>query len=92
MVNADRWKGCGWTDGWTGEGLQAKKGTLAGGAAALVQPYRRLHAPRYWGASRVVVQGGAMPIGGLQPASRRQLFRGVGSARPSMRVATLGSG
>lgn len=41
----------------------------------------------YWGAARVVARGGAMPIGGLQPASCRLLFRRVGSARRSMRVA-----
>lgn len=68
-----------------------RKGTR--GVAALhrrsVQPYRRLYAAHlYWGAARVVARGGAMPIGGLQPASRRLLFRRVGSARRSMRDVT----
>lgn len=76
------------TDG-LGEGLRVKRDARQRLQRRTVQPYRRLYAAHlYWGAARVVARGGAMPIGGLQPASLGVLFRRVGSARRPMRAAS----
>lgn len=67
-------------------GLVADALATPGRSCSPIGDYKPAHG--YWGAPRVVVRGGAMPIGGLQPAIRGGLlFRRVGSARCYMRVA-----
>ncbi|KAL2744222.1 hypothetical protein V1477_006764 [Vespula maculifrons] len=53
-------------------GLVADALATPGSSCSPIGDYKPAHG--YWGAPRVVVRGGAMPIGGLQPAIRGGLL------------------